>query len=313
MSRSKELTFLPSSCVVNIKDSLVELGIILLSMDENDDALKVFERALKLRKEEREDMFVQEDIDESNLKIAKVLNNIGCVNFEGGNFTDAKKSFDEAISLQKTVFKSWYSLMCGVDGNSPGILTMASTMCNKAYVEIEQDHYSEAIQLFEESLKIQRSVLGVDNKLVQSSLDNIGFAYTMSGNPTKALKAYEEVWETVKGSNDYLDEKIESVRKVIICHVRMQKYTKAFPLLEIMEDLQREFDPESKDLEDVKRLMGEVNYQLLKLPSLSTATNRALGCAVCMGPEEEDINMDAWIIEKPDNTSKMSGHRVTHA
>lgn len=291
----------------------MELGIILLSMDENDDALKVFERALKLRKEEREDMFVQEDVDESNLKIAKVLNNIGCVNFEGGKFDAAKKSFDEAIDLQKSVFKSWYTLVCGVDGNSPGILTMASTMCNKAYVEIEQDHHHEAIMLFEESLKIQRSVLGIDNKLVQSSLDNIGYAYTMIGNHDKSLKVYEEIWEAIKGSNDFLDEKIESVRKVIISYVRLEKWSKAFPLLEIMDDLQREFDSESKDLLDIQRLMGEVNYQLLKLPSLSNVTNRALGCAVCMGPDEDDIKMDAWVVEKPDNTSKMSGHRVTHA
>jgi hypothetical protein len=32
-----------------------------------------------------------------------------------------------------------------------------------------------------------------------------------------------------------------------------------------------------------------------------------------MGPAEEGVNMDGWIIEKPENTSKMSGHRVTHA
>lgn len=245
----------------------MELGIILLSMDENEDALKVFERALKLRKEEREDAVTQEDTDESNLKIAKVLNNIGCVNFEAGNYGTARTSFNEAITLQKSVFKSWFNFVCGVDGNSPGILTMASTMCNLAYVEIEQHRFNDAIHLLEESLKIQRSVLGVDNKLVQSSLDNIGYAHTMLGNHQKALIAFEEVWEAVKDSNDFLDEKIETVRKVIISCVHLQKWSQAFPLLEIMEDLQREFDPESKDLEDIARLMGEVNYQLLKLPS----------------------------------------------
>jgi len=282
-------------------------------MDENDDALKVFERALKLRKEEGDGMAGHDDISESSLKIAKVLNNIGCVNFEGGKFTEAKESFDEAIALQKSVFKSWYTLMCGVDGNSPGILTMASTMCNKAYVEIEQDHFPEALALFEESLKVQRSVLGVDNKLVQSSLDNIGYAHVMMGDYVKGLKAFEEVWSVLKDSSDFLDEKIESVRKVIICYVHLEKWSKAFPLLEVLDDLQREYDPDSDDLLATQKLMGEVNYQLLKLPSLSSATNRAFGCAVCMGPDEEDINMDAWVIDKPDNTSKMSGHRVTHA
>ena len=74
-----------------VADSLVELGIILLSMEEHSDSLKVLERALKLRHNEREDMYVQEDIDDSNLKIAKVLNNMGCVNFEQFNLVHAKK------------------------------------------------------------------------------------------------------------------------------------------------------------------------------------------------------------------------------
>jgi tetratricopeptide (TPR) repeat protein len=295
------------------QDSLVELGIILLSMDENEDALKVFERALKLRREERDESFAQEDIDESNLKIAKVLNNIGCVNFEAGSFGDARRSFDDAIELQKTVFKSWINLVCGVDGNSPGILTMASTMCNKAYVEIEQDRFTEAIALLEESLKIQRSVLGTDNKLVQSTLDNLGYAYFMLAKPVKALNAYENIWSAMRGSKDCLEEKLDVVKKMVICHISLEQWSLAFPLLEAMEDMQRELETEAVELQRIQKLMGEVNYQIFKLPSLSSATNRALGCAVCMGPDEEDICMDHWVIEKPDNTSKMSGHRVTHA
>jgi tetratricopeptide (TPR) repeat protein len=123
---------------------LVELGIILLSMDEHDDALKVFDRALKLRKDESEETYGS-DTSESNLKIAKVLNNIGCVNFEKGEFALAKASFDEAIQLQRNVFRSWLPLVCGQDGNSPGILTMASTMCNKAYVEITSTKLSRSL------------------------------------------------------------------------------------------------------------------------------------------------------------------------
>ena len=296
-----------------VADSLVELGIILLSMDEHDDALKVFERALKLRREEKDDVFAEEDVDECKLKIAKVLNNIGCVNFEKGDMKAAEHAFDEAIGLQRSVFKNWFSIVCGVDTNSPGILTMASTMCNKAYVAIERDHFIPAIDLFLESLKIQRSVLGDDNKLVQSSLDNLGYAYAMLGKQEKALVVFTEVWNSVKESTDFPEEKAAAVRKVLICHARLEQWSKVFPLLEIFEDLQHEINAPLEELQRTCQLMGEVNYQLLKLPSLSDATNRALGCAVCMGAPEEAVNLEAWIIEKPENTSKMSGHRVTHA
>jgi tetratricopeptide (TPR) repeat protein len=296
-----------------VADSLVELGIILLSMDEHDDALKVFDRALKLRREEKDDVFAEEDVDECKLKIAKVLNNIGCVNFEKGDLQAAEFAFNEAIVLQRSVFKNWFAIVCGVDANSPGILTMASTMCNKAYVEIERDHFLPAIDLFNESLKIQRSVLGDDNKLVQSSLDNLGYAHAMLGKYEKALIVFTEVWNAMKDSNDFPEEKAIAVRKVIICLARLEQWSKVFPLLETYEDLQHEINAAPEDLRITRQLMGEVNYQLLKLPSLSDATNRALGCAVCMGDPEEDVKLEHWIIEKPENTSKMSGHRVTHA
>ena len=41
-------------------------------------------------------------------------------------YGEAEKAFDEAVTLQRSVFRSWLSMVCGVDANSPGILTMAS-------------------------------------------------------------------------------------------------------------------------------------------------------------------------------------------
>lgn len=297
-----------------VADSLVELGIILLSMEEHADSLRVFERALKLRRTEHEDMYAQEDIDDSNLKIAKVLNNMGCVNFEQQHLSAAKKNFEEATSLQKNVFRSVFNFSVGYDTSSPGILTMASTMCNMGYVAIEQADFNEAIHIFRTSLQIQKAVLGSGNKLVQSSLDNLGYACSMLNMYEKALKVYEEIWETQKDSTDSREEKICSLKKLSICCVRLEQYDKAFAYLESLEDLQIELsDENSKDLCLTQKIMGEVNYQLLKLPSLSDQTNRAVGFALCMGETEEDVDLEHWIIPKPENTSKMSGHRVTHA
>jgi tetratricopeptide (TPR) repeat protein len=292
---------------------LVELGIILLSMEEHDDALKVFQRALKLRKEEMEDLYGDDDLDECNLKIAKVLNNIGCVNFEKGSMAEATQAFDEAIALQTSVFKNFVTMMCGHDSTSPGILTMASTMCNKGYVEIEVDNFESATKIFSESLTIQKSILGPCNKLVQSSLDNLGYAWVMQGQYDKALSAYTEVWTSLETTNEVSEDKVDILRKKIICHVQLGQHPIALELLQTLETMQEEITKDPKELEQTLQLMGEVNYEILRLPSLSDATNRALGCALCMGPAEEGVNMDSWTVEKPENTSKMSGHRVTHA
>jgi tetratricopeptide (TPR) repeat protein len=291
----------------------VELGIILLSMEEHDDALKVFQRALKLRREEHDDMYGEDDLDECNLKIAKVLNNIGCVNFEKGSFLAAKEAFEEAITLQSSVFKNFVTMVCGMDSSSPGILTMASTMCNKGYVEIQLDHFEPAVKIFIDSLKIQKSILGPANKLVQSSLDNLGYAYAMMSQYDKALEAYDEIWSCLSKTNEVTEEKVDILRKKIICHVQLSQFAVALELLQNLEDMQEETGASEADLKRTRKLLGDVNYEILRLPSLSDATNRALGCALCMGPAEEGVSMDGWIIDKPENTSKMSGHRVTHA
>lgn len=296
-----------------VADSLVELGIILLSMEEHADSIKVFERALKLRRNEHEDMYSQEDMDDSNLKIAKVLNNMGCVNFEQNNLQEAQKNFDEAIKLQKGVFRSLLNFSVGYDTSSPGILTMASTMCNMGYVAIEQGEFSEAIKIFKTSLQIQQAVLGPGNKLVQSSLDNLGYSHTMMNQYDKAALVYQEIWDTQKLSSDTTEEKIETLKKIVICFCRIEKYERAFKYLELLDDAQTDVEADSPEVYQIRKLMGEVNYQILKLPSLSDQTNKVVGFALCMGETEQPVDLENWVIGKPENTSKMSGHRVTHA
>ena len=60
-------------------------------------------------------------------------------------------------------------------------------MCNKGYIDLEQNEYKTAIATFNESLVIQKLLLGADNKLVLSTLDNLGYAYAMHGSYDKAL------------------------------------------------------------------------------------------------------------------------------
>jgi tetratricopeptide (TPR) repeat protein len=62
-------------------------------------------------------------------------------------------------------------------------------------VELELNQYDNAIATFEESLKLQRKLLPVENPLVISTMDNLGFAYTMSRLYPKAHEVSEEKLE----------------------------------------------------------------------------------------------------------------------
>jgi tetratricopeptide (TPR) repeat protein len=113
------------------QDSLVELGIILLSLQQYEDSLKIFFEALAMRKKEGEDLVLPDDIKENNLQIAKVLNNIGCVNYEKGNYKQARESFEAAIRMQKKILGGLSAFSFTDPTKTPGFLTMASTLCNK--------------------------------------------------------------------------------------------------------------------------------------------------------------------------------------
>ena len=111
---------------------MVEHGIILLSMKDYDESLKVFTKALRLREREAKLARTNEATKEATLKMAKIRHNIGCVNFEVGNLDEAEEAYTEAISQQKSAFGTWSTpFMIMTDTTKPGFLTMASTMCNK--------------------------------------------------------------------------------------------------------------------------------------------------------------------------------------
>jgi len=211
------------------KDSLVELGIVLLSMKEYSDSLEIFMEALEMRESEADDMVLPEEIKESNLKVAKVLNNVGCVNFENSKFEAAKDAFVEAIKLQKKALGEVSSFSFTNPATKPGFLTMASTMCNKGYIELEQENYKESIAIFNESLIIQKMLLGADNKLVLSTYDNIGFAYAMNESYGKSLAvsiiSVSTCFRTTSISNTMVNRFIRSFCPARRSHTQKRKQT----------------------------------------------------------------------------------------
>lgn len=155
-----------------------------------------------MRESEADDMVLPEEIKETNLKIAKVLNNIGCVNFENGKYDEAKEAFVDAIKMQKSTLGEGSVFSFTDPAAKPGFLTMASTMCNRGYIDLEQGSWRSAITTFNESLKIQKLLLGADNKLVLSTLDNLGYAYSMNESYESA-HAVSGSTSCIRGSFDF--------------------------------------------------------------------------------------------------------------
>ena len=102
-----------------------------MSLKQYEDSRQIFLEALAMRETEAEYLVLPADIQRSNIKVAKVLNNIGCVHFEMGNFVEGNIIFEASIRMQKKSVGELSVFNFTDPTKKPGFLTMASTMCNK--------------------------------------------------------------------------------------------------------------------------------------------------------------------------------------
>ena len=306
-----------------VADSLVEYGIILLSMKNYKRSIKVFEDALELRELELCEAEDTETRREAKLKKAKILHNIGCVNFEVKNYPAAWRNYNTAIKEQQETFAPSWKTGFGLfeSTTKPGRLTMASTICNKAYIELEQGRYEQAISTFQESLVIQKTLLEADNKLILSTMTNIGFCFCELKEMEKACAIYSDLVKLQSESYSAPAQRgwAQSLKKLIYCQVVLFQFEEAFDNLRLLEEYltSKRTKKSSATITDLRRtheLMGEVNYQIFKFPTLADYTSR-LSCTNGCGCTDDraNINVTNWIPKKPVNGSKMSGHRMAYA
>ena len=288
-------------------------------MKEYDESIKVFKDGLKLREIEVAVADSREARQEAQLKVAKIRHNIGCVNFEVGDLKEAKQAYTQAIEDQKSVFgRGWtgpFSIL--TDTSKPGYLTMASTMCNKGYIDVEQGNFKEAIEIFSESLKIQKKLLEPNNKLVISTIDNVAYCHCRLGDFDKASSIYKEL---VKLQSDSFADQAQkgwsqALKREIFCEIKLYQFEAAFDNLRILEGYLATKGGKTKsgviDRRRCHKLMGAVNYQIFKFPSLSDYTSR-FSCGMC-ADDRDCVDASFWFPKKPANGSKMSGHRMTYA
>jgi hypothetical protein len=105
--------------------------------------------------------------------------------------------------------------------------------------------------------------------------------------------------------------------RLIFCQVKLYDYDHSFDNLRTLEEYLSSRGVKTKgiaeDLQKTHELMGQVNYQIFKFPSIAEYGGRALGCGGMCTDDRDSIDPDLWFPKKPRNGSKMSGHRMTYA
>lgn len=152
-------------------------------------------------------------------------------------------------------------------------------------------------------------------------MTNIGFCHVQMNEIESALFVYKDLVKLQSESYTAQSQRgwSLSLKKLVYCQVVMFHFEDAFDNLRRLEEYltakaKDKVRNAASELRRTHQLMGEVNYQIFKFPTLSDYTSR-LSCSNTCGCSDDRATVDVtnWIPKKPVNGSKMSGHRMAYA
>ena len=138
-------SFLICCLFLSKKISLDELGIQLFARERFDEALTTFNEVKRIR---------SISLGSRHPKLAMVLNNIACCNFQMGNSLAGLLSMQEARALLVQNNNSNSSAKADLD-----LLLMAILLSNCGYLKLNLKQYEDARSCFEEALMVSFALL----------------------------------------------------------------------------------------------------------------------------------------------------------
>jgi len=184
---------------------------------------------------------------------AKILNNIGVVRYQLGDYAQAQKSFTSALEIQRP----W------LEGpvRRPSIVNIASTiLSNMGRVYLREGDHDLAYFVFEEACLMQTSIFRKDHDAVLNSLDNMGRAHAKNGNYFEALRIFTSLHRSQEarfGPNSKVC--IETLGMMGIAHFKLLDYEEAEKYLTKVAKWQIDTGKMNEDHSSVKRTTEHLN------------------------------------------------------
>ena len=136
---------------------MFKLGMIHMTNGDFDNALTIFKRIIsQLQKNRATSGYAAE---------AKMLNNIGVLLYEMGKDGDADASLLKAFDIQKSIFKQ---------SQCPSAERVAANILgNLGFIYAKQGKYSDALQVFTETLEVLKKYVPLDHPLIVTVEENV--------------------------------------------------------------------------------------------------------------------------------------------
>ena len=234
-------------------NELIKIGIRYVNQQDFEEALKYFEKALKVNKKLA---------PENNIYKVETLSNIGLAYFGLNDFDQSLKYLEEALVISKQIFSA----------NDPFIAKQLYYIGNTYN---SQAKYTEALKYFLDSFEVYKKVPPLE--LIKNISDfedvifNIAQRYKEQREFKEALKYYEEF---LKVSRQKYPPNYENVIKALIgigvSYAVEKNFTKALQNLEEALNLSKEM------LTDDDILRAEVLYSFGELFILQKKFHEAL-------------------------------------
>jgi tetratricopeptide (TPR) repeat protein len=201
------------------------LGIVHVRMKQDDEACPYFEKTVSIKKKNLSFAFDDDPHFKGPSSVA-VLSNIGHIKYRIGLLSEALAMYQEALEIARHQYGDTH-LYVSQTLNSIGVANLKVSLCgmddgkewtdpfvqaleirksipdeacsdetatilnNFGRAQMMQGAYKEALQSYEEALKIRSSVLKNAHLDTAATLFNIGEAYQLLNHPTQALEMYQ--------------------------------------------------------------------------------------------------------------------------
>lgn len=153
--------------------SLVRRGEAHFALGFFNDALDSFEQALGMSPHE-------------DTTRAKILNNIGVVNYQCKNYDQALEYFVLALEIQRKWLDSSIR-------RQPIIYDTSVTLGNIGKLYLQKNEYKLSYSAFEESYKLQATAFPKDSNIVLGSLKSMGLVLAKNTQFSEALSIFRKI------------------------------------------------------------------------------------------------------------------------
>lgn len=185
-----------------------------------EDAKTAFEKALEM-------------VPSGHIAEAKILNNLGVIYFQQGNFTGSLQQFTKSLDMQRAWLDAPVRRQCT-------IFDASVTLCNMGKLYLERSDHDLSLYLYEESLLLQTSIFRKDHHIVLATVKSLALTKMRTGDVENGIhilqgclrsqtakfgKNSPEAVETV-GLCGYLHARLNQYEESLQCFLQVRKWQK---------------------------------------------------------------------------------------